>query len=340
MSEYPTYLIHYGTLGQKWGIRKYQNEDGTWTEEGLRRRRKENFKELKKSKDTYEAKKKASELAKGFSKEYEKAFNKKVKNNKTRFDIDNIGKKSLDDIKIDKEIESIIGKYANKPFKGDKDFTYGDLFKITETNRLYEESEKNFREDFMKNKLPKLEKSIKDADLLTEENYWNQRLKKNDKGEVIARANDEEIFKNDKRLNNAAITGLKALDGPEADISTSNKWWFVCEDQTIGCATIADLANRGYTEKQIKDLVQKSKDIYYNTDYDYQDKMPKGIFQLGDSSSRVSNDYIKDCVRIAKENTLSDAKQSRIKALVASGKSQEEVAKMLGVSTSTVNKYK
>lgn len=37
---------------------------------------------------------------------------------------------------------------------------------------------------------------------------------------------------------------------------------------------------------------------------------------------------------------LSDAKQSRIKSLIASGKSQEEVAKMLGVSTSTVNKYK
>lgn len=331
MFEYPTYLIHYGTLGQKWGVRKYQNEDGTWTEEGLMRRRKENFKELKKSKDTYEAKKKASELAKGFSKEYEKAFNKKVKSNKTRFDIDNIGKKSLDDIKIDKEIESIIGKYANKPFKGDKDFTYGDLFKITETNRLYEESEKNFEEDFMKNKLPKLEKSIKDADMITEDRYW--KLWKN-------KVSEEEIFKKDKRLDDAAVTGLKALEGKDADLSAGNKFWFVCEDQTIGCATIADLANRGYTEKQIKDLVQKSKDIYYNTDYDYQDKMPKGIFQLGDSSSRVSNDYIKDCVRIAKENTLSDAKQSRIKSLIASGKSQEEVAKMLGVSTSTVNKYK
>lgn len=37
--EYPTYLIHYGIPGQKWGERKYQNEDGTWTEEGLERRR-------------------------------------------------------------------------------------------------------------------------------------------------------------------------------------------------------------------------------------------------------------------------------------------------------------
>lgn len=40
MSEhYPNYLIHYGTPGQKWGQRNYQNPDGTWTEEGLRRRR-------------------------------------------------------------------------------------------------------------------------------------------------------------------------------------------------------------------------------------------------------------------------------------------------------------
>ena len=37
--EHLTYLIHYGIPGQKWGERKYQNEDGTWTEEGLERRR-------------------------------------------------------------------------------------------------------------------------------------------------------------------------------------------------------------------------------------------------------------------------------------------------------------
>ena len=39
MSEYPNYLIHYGVQGQKWGVRRYQNEDGTYTSEGLERRK-------------------------------------------------------------------------------------------------------------------------------------------------------------------------------------------------------------------------------------------------------------------------------------------------------------
>lgn len=42
MKSYPTYLIHYGIEGQKWHVRRYQNEDGTYTDEGLERRRSEN----------------------------------------------------------------------------------------------------------------------------------------------------------------------------------------------------------------------------------------------------------------------------------------------------------
>ena len=31
------YLAHHGVKGQKWGVRRYQNEDGSFTPEGLKR---------------------------------------------------------------------------------------------------------------------------------------------------------------------------------------------------------------------------------------------------------------------------------------------------------------
>ena len=33
-----TYLVHHGIKGQRWGIRRYQNEDGSWTEAGKKHR--------------------------------------------------------------------------------------------------------------------------------------------------------------------------------------------------------------------------------------------------------------------------------------------------------------
>lgn len=33
-----TYLVHHGVKGQRWGFRRYQNQDGTWTEAGKRHR--------------------------------------------------------------------------------------------------------------------------------------------------------------------------------------------------------------------------------------------------------------------------------------------------------------
>lgn len=37
MYEYPDYLMHYGVPGMKWGVRRYQNKDGSYTQNGRRR---------------------------------------------------------------------------------------------------------------------------------------------------------------------------------------------------------------------------------------------------------------------------------------------------------------
>lgn len=94
--DYPTYLIHYGIPGQKWGVRRFQNEDGTYTSEGLERRyTKEGYKSLKK-----DYRKSKREATKEYNKKY-KETRKKVplvtthKANKEQYDaINNFDKYS------------------------------------------------------------------------------------------------------------------------------------------------------------------------------------------------------------------------------------------------------
>ena len=59
------YLIHSGIRGQKWGVRRFQNKDGTWTAEGKKRRAvKEGYSDKPNKKSKNETKKEKIEISK------------------------------------------------------------------------------------------------------------------------------------------------------------------------------------------------------------------------------------------------------------------------------------
>ena len=78
-----TYLAHHGILGMKWGIRRYQNEDGSLTEDGKRHARDVRYSSFRSWNDTRDAKRISARDAKqgkrrsdAFNKKAEKALNK------------------------------------------------------------------------------------------------------------------------------------------------------------------------------------------------------------------------------------------------------------------------
>lgn len=82
------YLAHHGILGQKWGVRRFENEDGTLTNAGKKRYRKEHLKEYVASTDKYMTEYRTS-------KEGSEKFNK-LKKRHTRSERDDYYKNAAD----------------------------------------------------------------------------------------------------------------------------------------------------------------------------------------------------------------------------------------------------
>lgn len=111
------YLMHFGIKGQKWGIRKYQNEDGSYTEAG-----KERYAKMKNKYDRIENRRINAESR---AVRREKLFRKPdIKSRKYRLKAEKRLRQSdfarmIGMTKVSDLLESSSNKYSNKAYKNE-----------------------------------------------------------------------------------------------------------------------------------------------------------------------------------------------------------------------------
>ena len=267
-------ILHFGILGMKWGVRRYQNEDGTLTPAGKRR-----YNELNAKADYYKQK---------ADNKYHEIFVEGKDTIARAISADAAETKS-------KMLRKKANKYGTQTEQEKYDAEMKDrLSKIKpEDEKVLNEIQKYYKDKGWE--VPKKEDLVNALDIGSKDpaTVGGAKTIFDKNGQDLF--TEQDTYKNPKRAKEAADLGLKALnkigrDGfdPKEGITDTDREWFIYEDQTIGLATIADLAIKGKSKQEIKDLIQAAETLYLSDDPSYDSK--HGIFQLAESY--IGDDYL------------------------------------------------
>lgn len=233
---YKPSLEHYGIPGQRKGQRRWQNPDGSWTPAGRLKYGKGGA-----PRGSYNTK----SLPAGRGRE---KWGPERKYDRT-----------------DENFRSVDISDPRKWTKEDREFLADIGF--FDKNNLWEDGELNTNKHLSGRialeKGPEAYKSKKEyLEAITKDCLYDPNNLKEHEDDPKMKA----------RVLDAVDLGLKAVEnlrGPgyvdldNAD-QTSNREWFLFEDQTIGMPTVADLISQGYTSKEVKKLIDE-----LDTNYDH-----------------------------------------------------------------------
>ena len=280
------HLAHYGHKGQKWGVRNYQNYDGTYTQAGLER-----YWPNSKHGTRGGGKERGMDPAAALTIAGLAATPAAVGYLGYQFHKAGLGKAMADDVR---RVAHEITHPKKAPLHASKKVK-SSISKTTPTHDGQTpamEAIANGAEGY-DSKIDQLRALTADCDSLTSHGIWDNPTPR------------------EREACNLGLDALNALGDLDWDESRDDRqgWdtsainWFNFEDQTVGYSLAADLINQGYTAAQVKSLRDQVDSIRWtmrNDSDDYKalhddDDLMNVVFEL---AMLDNDDYIDKCYEL------------------------------------------